>query len=110
MSGEGAAVHFGLPDHAVAAMIAVFSRYPEIETVVIYGSRAKGNFRPGSDIDLTLEESGMSLSRRLQLETDLDDLLLPYKIDLSLRREIEDPALLDHIRRIGTPFYRRPEP
>ncbi len=91
-------------------MIAVFSRYPEIETVIIYGSRAKGNFRPGSDIDLTLEEAGMSLSRRLQLETDLDDLLLPYKIDLSLRREIEDPALLDHIRRFGIPLYCRPEP
>lgn len=109
MSGESVAVRFGLPEHAIAAMLAVFSRYPEIETVFIYGSRAKGNFRPGSDIDLTLEETGMSLSRRLQLESDLDDLLLPYKIDLSLRREIEDPALLDHIRLIGTPLYRRPE-
>jgi len=110
VSGEVAAVRFGLPEHAIAAMIAVFNRYPEIEAVIIYGSRAKGNFRLGSDIDLTLEETGMSLSRRLQLETDLDDLLLPYKIDLSLRSEIEDPALLDHIRRIGTPLYHRPEP
>lgn len=109
MSGEGATLRFGLPEHAIAAMLAVFSKYPEIETVVIYGSRAKGNFRPGSDIDLTLEESGMPLSRCLQLESDLEDLLLPYKIDLSLRREIEDPALIDHIRRIGTPLYRRPE-
>lgn len=89
-------------------MIALFSRYPEIETVFIFGSRAKGNFHPGSDIDLTLDETGMTLSRRLQLETDLDDLLLPYKIDLSLRREIEDPALLDHISRIGTPCIAAP--
>lgn len=109
MSEEGAVLRFGLPEDAIAAMFAVFSRYPEIDTVVIYGSRAKGNFRPGSDIDLTLEETGMPLARRLQLESDLDDLLLPYKIDLSLRREIEDPALLDHIRRIGTPLYRRSE-
>ena len=37
-------------------MIDVFSRYPEIETVFVYGSRTKGNFRPGSDIDLALDD------------------------------------------------------
>ncbi|MEI8243643.1 MAG: nucleotidyltransferase domain-containing protein [bacterium] len=91
----------------MAAIQAVFAQYPAVEEVVLYGSRAKGTFKPGSDIDLTIREHGMSLDDVLRLETQLDDLLLPYKVDLSLFRQIQHAPLLEHIQRAGVSFYVR---
>ncbi|HEY9766121.1 MAG TPA: nucleotidyltransferase domain-containing protein [Chroococcales cyanobacterium] len=87
---------------------AIFAQYPQITEVVLYGSRAKGNFRPGSDLDLTIK-GGLTLSQLLKIEDQLDELLLPYRIDLSLFDQIEDPDLREHIARVGLVFYQ-PEP
>lgn len=97
----------GLPEHAIDKLHSVFRRYPDVERVILYGSRAKGNWRPGSDIDLTLEGRELSLAQRFAIETEIDDLLLPWMVDLSLKEEIDNPALLDHIARRGVLFYRR---
>ncbi len=95
----------GLPESAVAKLRAIFSEYPEIDRVILYGSRALGSCRTGSDIDLTLEAKGMNLSELLAIENRIDDLLLPWKVDLSLRHKIENPELLAHIDRVGVTFY-----
>lgn len=100
---------FGLKQVTIEKICGVFSAHPEIEQVIIYGSRAKGNYRDGSDIDLTIKGEGVSLSQLLKIENELDDLLLPYKIDLSLLHKIDDPDLLDHIRRVGVVFYGKRE-
>lgn len=94
----------GLPAEAIRQILAVLGDYPEIERVILFGSRAKGNFRPGSDIDLCLDAPALDLARQLQIETRLDDLLLPWKIDLVQKRLIDSPALLAHIERVGRPF------
>lgn len=96
---------YGLSDEVIERIRGVFARYPQVTRVVLYGSRAKGNFRAGSDIDLTIEGSGVTLSMMLKIENELEDLLLPYKIDLSLLNQIEDPDLKDHIARVGMVFY-----
>lgn len=101
---------FGLPEEAVARLQDVFRRVPGIERVILYGSRAKGNYRQGSDLDLTLVGQGLTLSTLAQLETELDDLLLPYRIDLSILDQIEDPDVRDHIARVGKVFFQRAEP
>ncbi len=98
---------FGLKPSTIEKINAVFARHPQIEQVVLYGSRAKGNYRPGSDVDLTILGEAVTLSQLLQIELELDDLLLPYKIDLSLLHRIEDPELRAHIRRVGKVFYAR---
>jgi predicted nucleotidyltransferase len=98
---------YGLKNETIDAIKAVFSQVPTIQKVVLYGSRAKGNFTPGSDIDLTIIEDGLSLHDVLRLENQLDDLLLPYTIDLSLYRLLAHPELIEHIRRVGVPFYMR---
>ena len=72
---------------------------------VVYGSRAKGNPRPGSDIDLALFGEGLTASDLLAIDGALDALDLPYRIDLSLHADIEDPALRSHIERIGRVLY-----
>lgn len=98
---------FGLPAHAIEQLCAVFSQYPQIETAVLYGSRAKGNYRQGSDIDLTLKGESLTLSQLFSIEGDIDDLLLPWMVDLSLFHHIDNPQLVDHIERVGQPFYKR---
>ncbi len=98
---------FGLPLHAVEKLCAVFRAYPQVERVILYGSRAKGNYRVGSDIDLTVEGEGLSLAQLLAMESQIDELLLPWMVDLSLKDHIDNPALLDHIARVGLTFYER---
>ena len=97
----------GLPSETIKKVQQIFARYSNINLVCLYGSRAKGNYHHGSDIDLSVMGDELSSSQLLKVETELDDLLLPYKIDLSLFREIENNDLLDHIQRVGIEFYRR---
>lgn len=98
---------FGLDDKTIERMQTVLVRYPEVDKAVLYGSRAKGNYKMGSDIDLTLYGSGLTLTILHKIENELDDLLLPYKIDLSIFEQIADPAVIDHIRRVGVVFYEK---
>ena len=100
-------LRYGLTEDAIARIKAVFAACPEIERVVLYGSRAKGTQRNGSDIDLTIEGEAMSPSQLLRIENALDDLLLPYKMDISLLHWIDNPDLLAHIRRVGQVFYEK---
>jgi len=48
---------FGLTREDLETITAVLRRYPAVETALIFGSRAKGNFRRGSDVDMTLKGS-----------------------------------------------------
>ena len=98
---------YGLSDKAIAQIQAVFAAFPEVDRAVLYGSRAKGNFKRGSDIDLTLYGRGLSLKTLHKIESDLDELLLPYKIDLSIFEQIADPEVIDHIHRVGVVFYEK---
>jgi predicted nucleotidyltransferase len=97
----------GLTAAEVDGIRAVFSKYPQIQEVLIYGSRAMGNYRPASDIDLTLIGKGIDLSLQTEIEFALDDLMLPYKFDISLFDRITNPEFIDHIHRVGKSFYRR---
>lgn len=96
-----APVQYGLPASAVLSILAVLKQYPEIERIWLFGSRAKGNFRPGSDIDLCIDAPQLSLRQRLAIENRLDDLLLPWKIDLLPWQEIDNRELAEHVRRVG---------
>lgn len=99
---------YGLAESVIEGIRGVFSHYPQIEKATLYGSRAKGNYRQGSDIDLTLiGGSDLSSAVLTKVMNELDDLLLPYAIDLSLLRNISDTAVLDHIRRIGVVLYKK---
>ncbi|WP_027358697.1 nucleotidyltransferase domain-containing protein [Desulforegula conservatrix] len=96
---------FGLTRSTIEKIHSVFSAHPGIQEVIIYGSRAKGNYQNGSDIDLVIVGKSVNLSELLKIENELDDLLLPYKIDLSLIHKIENTDLIDHINRVGLVFY-----
>jgi predicted nucleotidyltransferase len=97
----------GLTGQTVEKIQAILASFPEVEKAVVYGSRAKGNFKPGSDIDLTLFGDGLTDTVVSRIYWALDDLLLPYKIDLSLFSGLKHAALIDHIRRVGVVLYTR---
>jgi predicted nucleotidyltransferase len=90
----------GLPPEASARLLAVLSAEPAVQEVWLYGSRAMGRHRPGSDIDLTLVAPDLRHHDRLRLMGALDDLLLPWSIDLSLQHELPEP-LRQHVARVG---------
>lgn len=100
----------GLSDETVAAIQGVLSGYPEVEKAVLYGSRAKGNYKNGSDIDLTLFGEQLSDAAASRIYWALDDLLLPYTIDLSLFSQLRHAGLIDHIRRLGVVLHERDSP
>ena len=98
---------FGLTDRALGLLRGLFSTDPSIKRAIVYGSRAKGNFRHGSDIDITLDAPDMDGDGLLRLCTAVDELMLPWHVDLSLLTHIDNPDLLDHIARVGKTLWVR---
>jgi uncharacterized protein len=99
------AIRFGLKENVIQRINAVLARYPQVEKAILYGSRAKGNYKNGSDIDLTLHGVDLNLNVIYKILDDLDELLLPYTIDLSIFNKIDDPDVIEHIQRVGITFY-----
>lgn len=98
---------FGLKKSVIDQTQKIFSQHPEIQKVLIYGSRAKGNFKNGSDIDLTMFGDNLPLQLQMDVFDELDELYLPYKIDLSIYSRLENENLKEHIMRVGKVFYQR---
>lgn len=98
---------FGLKEKYLIAINVVLAKHAEVDKAILYGSRAKGNFRNGSDIDLTLVGEDISVKLLFKIATELDDLFIPNIIDLSVHRLIQAEDLLEHIDRVGVCFYTK---
>jgi uncharacterized protein len=97
---SGAAVIPGLSPAASEALLGTLRSCPRVEEVWLYGSRAMGRHRPGSDVDLTLVGRQLSHPDRLDLMEAIESLMLPWSVDLSLMVEL--PAdLRAHVSRVG---------
>ncbi len=94
-----------IPESALVQITAVLARFPTVESAVLFGSRAKGTHKPGSDIDLAL--TGRALDWRIvgQIFDALDDLLLPYSFSLIHHDGATDPDVAAHIARVGIPIF-----
>ena len=97
---------YGLKDETIEKIKILFANYYQIETVILYGSRAKGNYKNGSDIDLTIK-GNIDLSVINRLSEDIENLLLPYTFDISILNQISNPELLEHINRVGVIFFQK---
>lgn len=91
----------GLPPGIAVQIQAELSRYPYVGRVILFGSRAIGTHRHSSDIDLCLEAPDMKFTDYLLLASSLQERVLPYSLDLVLKHHIDNPDLLDHIKRVG---------
>lgn len=97
----------GLSRQTVEKIQEVLAHFPEVAKAVLFGSRAKGAARPGSDIDLALYGEGLNWRVLGRIEDELDDLLLPYTFSLLHHNARTDSELAAHIIRVGLPFYQR---
>jgi uncharacterized protein len=82
-------------------ILSLFQLLPPGTEVILFGSRAKGNFREGSDIDIAIKSKNLSQADIEVLRNQYENLFLPWKLDLVLYSSIEEPALREHIDRIG---------
>ena len=98
---------YGLDEKIIKDLKEIFSRNESIDKVILYGSRAKGNYRKGSDVDLVLSGNGLNLKTIYSIREEIDCLNLPYEFDLSIFNKINNPELLEHIQRVGIIFYQR---
>jgi len=92
---------YGLTEQQILAIKGVLASIPEVSSAVLYGSRARGDYKPYSDLDISVSGNKLTHSHLAQLETKLDDLLLPFFIDLNDISTISNPALLANIHRDG---------
>lgn len=97
---------FGLSQADLEMIVAVLSRYPSVKTAVIFGSRAKGNYKAGSDVDIALhgEEMGDRVAVDVAYQLN-EETIMPYKFDVLNYHTIANPDLVAHIDRVGRPFY-----
>ncbi len=100
---------YGLDEKVLNSIIKVFSRCKKIDRLILFGSRAKGNYKIGSDIDLALIGKDISINDLNKLYLQLDDLYLPYTFDLIIFEKIDNEELIDHINRVGIPIYSSKE-
>ncbi|MEA5443283.1 nucleotidyltransferase domain-containing protein [Cyanobium gracile] len=96
----------GIPERTQQRLQQVFDTQAHLEAVWLFGSRAMGRHREGSDIDLCLEGRELSHRDRLRLMAAIDELLLPWQVDVALRREIS-ADLEAHVKRVGRCLWRR---
>lgn len=97
----------GLSQSSVERIISVLRQFPDIDKAVLFGSRAKGTYRHGSDIDLAL--AGQELNWRVlgRISDQLDDLMLPYRFSVICLGNRTDPEVVEHIARVGIPLFQR---
>ena len=96
---------FGLSDTVIKELQDVFRRYANIEKVLIFGSRSKGNYRAGSDIDLAVIGKDIDYNQLLNILCEIDDLELLYSVDLWDYQKKKGTPIGDHIDRVGQVFY-----
>ena len=95
---------YGLEEQTLQTIFLIFGKYPEVEEVILYGSRAKGNFKPFSDIDITLKGK-ISPETLLSINCAFSESSLPYLFDISIFNDLNNQNLIDHINRWGKVIY-----
>ena len=99
---------FGLLDTDIATIIQTLSKHPKVERAYLFGSRAKGNFKNGSDVDIALKGTDLDFDTLSQISYLLnEETNMPYKFDILIYESIKENILQEHIDRVGIEFYKR---
>jgi len=98
---------WGLPDATLAVIRSVLEREPKVKKAILFGSRAKGTHKPGSDIDLALVGEGLDIDTLGRLARAFDESSIPHQVDLCWLAAVEHAPLREHIERVGQVLYER---
>lgn len=101
-------MNHGLTKRDEGHILEALSRFPEIEKAIIFGSRAMGNHKPGSDVDLAIVGPNIAHTTVLRLRFRLnEDLPLPYFFDVAHYEQIQNANLRKHIDEVGLEIFSR---
>jgi len=101
--------NFGLTERDMQTIQDIFIKYAEVDIVHIFGSRATGNYKKGSDIDLALMNIGVSDKTTAKIQSDFEESSLPFSVDIINFPSVENPDIIDHINRVGIIIYKKSE-
>jgi len=98
---------FGLKNKDIQAIKKILANYDQVASGFIFGSRAKGNFRPGSDVDIALKGARINPKVIIKISSELNEqTTMPYHFDVLNYKSIRNGDLLSHIDRVGKKFYK----
>jgi len=100
-------MNFGLSGKITSYIQDVLEKHSTVEQAVIFGSRAKGNFKTGSDIDLALSGQSLTADEGLRIQGEMEATPIPHKVDILIFSKITNPDLRDHIQRVGQIFFKK---
>ena len=96
---------FGLKPSGIDRIVEVLRHHPDVEEALIFGSRAMGNYKPGSDVDLALK-GNLKSETCSEISIELNERLpLPYKFDVIAYSSLSHKPLIEHIDRYGKTLY-----
>jgi uncharacterized protein len=99
---------FGLPDTDITEICAILRRYAAVEQALIFGSRAKGGYKNGSDVDIALKGTGLDYRAVFDISGSLnEDTIMPYHFDVLHYETVSNPDLVSHIDQVGKVLYQR---
>lgn len=98
---------FGLKEGDICEIKAILKRFSEVEEALVFGSRAMGNYKPGSDVDIALKGQEVTFRTTLAIAGVLnEDTLMPYRFEVLSYKDLNNTALLRHIDRAGQLLYQ----
>jgi type I restriction enzyme S subunit len=98
---------FGVEDHIIEEITRVLQEYPKVDKAYIFGSRAMGNYRLDSDIDIAIKGYDLTVEEVLKMSTAIDKAKIGYEVDLVDYNSIKEEELKKHVDRVGIEFYSR---
>ncbi len=96
---------YGVPVKIFQSIVATIYKNKKIKKVVLFGSRAKGNYKKGSDIDIAVFSKNLSYNEFMKIKVDLAELMIPYTIDAINFSSIKNNNLIEHIKRVGKVLF-----
>jgi uncharacterized protein len=99
---------FGLKDGDIKTIRDILAKHSEVEKAFVFGSRAKGNYKNGSDVDIALKGEKITFKTISDINYELnEETLMPYGFDILNYHTIQNPDLVVHIDRVGVCFYEK---
>ena len=95
-------MRYGLPDEHIKIILDYIARYSEIEEAVLFGSRALGTYKPGSDVDIALKGNKVDSFLAAHLKSEIEEeTTLPYFFDFVAYSKLNHKDLIKHIDKYG---------
>lgn len=98
---------YGLSEKNITELRGILASFPHIETAIIFGSRARGDYRRGSDIDLSLKGKDLTFTDIAWLDAKLEDSYIPYFFDTNIYSTLRNKELQANIDRDGKVIYKK---